>query len=236
VDKYTRKDLKTDKFAAEVRHSVEYVSSHRQQAIRYGGAALALIAVVAVIYAVRQSGQSGRQEDLARALNLRDATIGSPQPGDPRPAFPSQADKDTAILKAFQDLAAKHGGSNEAAVAHVQLGSIAADKGKLDDAVKHFQAAIDAGNDETASVAKWSLAQACQAQGKTAEAEKLLREIIADPTLLVSKEQATFSLIRVLASTKPNEAHKLLEPLQKAESPVVARNAGQIVTELPAKK
>ncbi|MEZ5356755.1 MAG: tetratricopeptide repeat protein, partial [Bryobacteraceae bacterium] len=175
------------------------------------------------------------QAELARALMLKDGVIGpASQPGDPRPSFPTQADKDKAVLKAFQDLASQQDGTNEGAVGHYELGSIAADGGKLDEAEKHFKSAIASGDSATASVARWSLAQVYHAQGKPAEAEKLLRELIASPTILVSKDQATMSLIRVLAHTKPDEARKLLEPLQKAESPVVARNAMQLVSELPS--
>ncbi len=236
MDKLTRKNLKTDKFATEVGHSIEYVTGHRAQAIRYGGAALAVIALLIGGYYFQQSRRAGRQAELARALMLMDGVIGpASQPGDPRPSFPTQGDKDKAVLKGFQDLASKYDGTNEGAVGHFELGSIAADEGKLGDAEKHFRSAVDSGDSATASVAKWALAQVLHAEGKPADAEKLLRELVASPTLLVSKEQATMSLIRVLALTKPDEARKMLEPLQKAENPVIARTAMQLVTELPSK-
>ncbi|MEZ5402520.1 MAG: tetratricopeptide repeat protein [Bryobacteraceae bacterium] len=235
MDKLTRKNLKTDKFASEVGHSLEYVAEHRKQAIRYGAAAAVVLVLLAGGYYFMQSRATARQEALARALYLKDGVIGpASQPGDPRPAFASKADKDKAVLKAFQDLAGNYSGTNEGAMGHYQLGALAADEGKLDDAAKHFQSAISDGDSSTASVARWALAQVYQAQGKTAEAEKLLRELVASPTLLVSKDQATFSLIRVIANSKPAEAHKLLEEMQKATNPVVARNAMQLVSELPS--
>lgn len=235
MDKLTRKNLKTDKFAAEVGHSLEYVAEHRKQATRYGIAAVAVIALLAVGYYFMQSRKETRQADLSRALNIKEGVVGpAAQPGDPRPSFPSKEDKDKAVLKAFQEVATRHAGSNEGAAASYQLGSIAADAGNLDEAIKHFQAAVSSGDAATASVAKWSLAQVYHAQNKLPDAEKLLRDLIASPTILISKEQATMSLIRVLAQNKPDEARKLLEPLQKATNPTVARTAMQLVAELPS--
>ena len=51
-----------------------------------------------------------------------------------------------------------------------------------------------------------------------AEAEKLLRSLIDDPTILVSKEQATIALAKVVAKKNPAEARKLLEPLRAASA------------------
>jgi hypothetical protein len=40
VDRITRSKLKTDRFAVEVEHSVEYVSEHKKQVAQYGALAL----------------------------------------------------------------------------------------------------------------------------------------------------------------------------------------------------
>jgi hypothetical protein len=62
-------------------------------------------------------------------------------------------------------------------------------------------------------LAKLSLAQIYFSDGRTAQGETALRELIAKPTVFVSKEQATIMLARFLGPTKPEEARKLLEPL-----------------------
>ena len=53
--------------------------------------------------------------------------------------------------------------------------------------------------------------------------------------MLVSKEQATISLARLLASSNPSEARKLLEPL-KAAPGGVGRAAGSALAELAVAK
>jgi len=113
---------------------------------------------------------------------------------------------------------------------------MASDAGKTAEAEKEFRAAVAAGSGGYAAVAKLSLAQTLQVEGKNADAEKLLRELIANPTTLVSKEQATFTLVRLLAAGKPDEARKLLEPYEKDSRVAVARMAASLATEIPAKK
>ena len=236
MDKITRKDLKTDKFAAEVTHSLEFVTAHRQQSARYGGAALALIALAAGIYWYRGNAHASRQTALTEAVRTKEAVVtASPQPDEVKKTFPTQADKDKAVVKAFQEVVSKYPRSDEASVASYQLGTIYSDEGKLEEAEKAFKASMDAGGKDYASAAKLSLAQIHQARRKYAEAEKLLKELIENPTVLVSKEQATFALIRVLAASRPADARKMLEPMMKDDRPAIARNASALIAELPAK-
>ncbi|MCX6625410.1 MAG: hypothetical protein NTY38_30995 [Acidobacteria bacterium] len=70
-----------------------------------------------------------------------------------------------------------------------------------------------------------ALAQIYASQSKIADAEKLLRGLIEDPTVFVSKEQATISLAEILQRTRPDEARKLLEPLRGSARPAVSRAA-----------
>ena len=71
-----------------------------------------------------------------------------------------------------------------------------------------------------------SLAELYSAKGNTAEAEKLLKDLVDHPTTTVSKDQALISLAKLYSKTKPAEARKLVEPLLKAPD----TNAGRIAT------
>ena len=55
------------------------------------------------------------------------------------------------------------------------------------------------------------------------------------PTILVSKEQATIALGKLLLRTKPEEGRKLLEPL-RTQAGAVSRAAISALSEAPAKK
>ena len=118
------------------------------------------------------------------------------------------------------EVANKYSGKEEGRIAQYFLGLYHADKGNLAEAEKQLKPVAESGKDAYASQAKLSLAQIYDSMGRQADAEKLLRSLIDDPTILVSKEQATIALAKVLAKKNPAEARKLLEPLRAERGPV----------------
>ena len=70
-----------------------------------------------------------------------------------------------------------------------------------------------------------SLAQVYASEGKMADAEKVLRDAIANPSLTVSKEHATIVLGELLAQNNPAEAHKLIDPLRTSLRGAISRTA-----------
>jgi hypothetical protein len=146
--------------------------------------------------------------------------------------FTTEAEKQKAVDKAWNDLASRYSGSAEAAIAHYYMGVNAADRGNVQEAEKHFKQVADSGEKAYASQAKLALAQIYASSGRAAEAEKTLRSLIDDPTIMVSKEQATIELARLIAKAKPAEARKLLEPLRTERGPV-SRAAITLLNEIP---
>jgi predicted negative regulator of RcsB-dependent stress response len=212
VARITRKELKTDKFALEVEHTVTFFEEHRQELIRYGGIALGLAVLIAgySIYAGRE--HVAREAALAHAIAVQEAGVGMSATGGL--AFPTPEAKDKEAIKVFSDLKNKYSGSMEAEVAQYYLGSILADQGNLAQAEKSFQEAAEKGDAGYASLAKLSLAQIYFSDGRDTQGESLLRGLIAHPTVFVSSQQASITLARYLAVKKPAEARKLLEPLR----------------------
>jgi predicted negative regulator of RcsB-dependent stress response len=219
VDRAHRRELKHDKFIEQVGHSVDYAADHKSQIIKYGAAVVIVLIAVFGWYFYSNQQRAVRQQALRDAMRVQEAQIG-PSTSQFVLSFPSEAEKDKAVEKAFTELSNKYSGSAEGAIARYFLGIAAADDGKLAEAEKHFKAVAETGDETYASQAKLSLAQVYEATGRAADAEKLLRSMIDDPTILVSKEQATIALGRLLAKTKPEEARKLLEPLRTERGPV----------------
>jgi predicted negative regulator of RcsB-dependent stress response len=231
VARLTRKELKTDKFALEVEQTVDFFEEHRAEVIRYGLIALAVLLVLVALWYYRGKQQAARQEALANAIQVQEAPVGAPQPGAPL-SFPTQQVKDQAAQAAFSDVASKYSGSDEGTVARYYLASIAADQGKTDQAEKLFQQVADSGNKNYASLAKLALAQIDFSSGRAAQGEQLLRGLIDHPTDFVSKDQATVTLAKQLATTKPDEAKKLIEPLRLSRDSGVAQIAIQLSSDL----
>ena len=234
MDKLTRKELKSDKFALEVQHSVEYVSEHRQQLIRWGGIAAGVIVLVVGVLVYRSYEHDARQEALFKAMQIENANVGAASPNEFTVSFPTEAERAKAASKAFGDLAAKYSGTDEGAIGEYFLGTEAADKGDLQGAEKHLRNVVDHGGTYGDS-AKLSLADVLAAGGKQAEGEKLIQSVIDHPSVLVSKDAATIALGQLVSKTDPARAHKLIDPLRSSPRPDISRAAISVLSEIPAK-
>ena len=231
MPRITRKELKTDKFALEVGHTVDFFEEHHTEIVRYGAVALAVIAIVVLISVYRSHQHTLRQQALAKAIAVQEAAVGPGSPGTL--SFPTQDAKDKEAIKAFSELATKYSGTDEGYIAEYYLGCIAADEGKLGEADKRFSSVANSAGKQYASLAKLSLGQLYFAEGKPKPGEEMLRSLMNHPTVFVSKDQATVVLARVLAPTNPAEARKLLGPL-RAKAGAVSQTAIQTYGELPS--
>ncbi len=232
MDRHTRKELKTDKFAEGVESGFEFLSAHRGQTVRYGLLGLAVVVIVGGIWLYRGHQATQREDLLAKALQIDDAAVGAPQP--PRLNFPTIEDKEKARIAAFTDVATKYPGTREGAMAELALAAAQVDKGQLDPALKTFQNISDTAPSPYDSVARLSMSQIYESQGKNADAEKLLRQLIDKPTVFVSKEQATLDLARLLAKSNPAEARKLLAPLSASPRTAVSQAAVAVLGTIPS--
>jgi predicted negative regulator of RcsB-dependent stress response len=219
VARITRKELKTDKFALEVEHTVTFFEEHRQQLIRYGGVAIVAVALIIGYTVYSRNQHRAREAALGHAIEVQEAPVGGVSASGSL-TFPDQDTKDKEAIKVFSDITNKYSGSMEAEVAQYYLGAILADQGKLALAENSFQEAAEKGNAQYSSLAKLSLAQIYFSDGRDSQGEAMLRDIIAHPTVFVSSQQATITLAKYLAIKKPAEARKLLEPLRTEQGAV----------------
>lgn len=222
-----------DQFTDSVAHGMDYVVQNRQKFLPIVGGVVALLVLAGGFFFWQKSQGDVRQRALQDALDIQNAGVGQAA-NSYTETFPTEEAKATAAAKAFKDLAAKYSGTNEGAIGHYYLGVQAADKGNLAEAESHLRDAEKGGNEETVSLAKSVLADVLVAQGKSAEAEKVLNELIAKPSALVSKEQATVSLARIVAKRDLAKARALLEPMRGNANPTVSRAATSVLGELQA--
>jgi predicted negative regulator of RcsB-dependent stress response len=224
VDQKLRKQLKGDKFAEEVGAGVSWIEHHKPLILRYGAIVLAVVVIVGGIYYYNRYQSSNREEALSHAILIDNATIGAAPAAPGGLSYPSQDEKDKARVKAFTDLAVKYRGSDEGAIAEMYMASDAADKGDFPNAERMYKEVMDSSPKELSAMARLPLAKVYSAEGKDAEAEKLLREAVANPSITVSKEEATIHLAKLIVKKNPDEARKLLEPL-RLERTAISRAA-----------
>ena len=230
MNKLTRKEMKSDKFALEVQHSVEFVSGHRQQMIRWGAPALALVLIITAVFYYRNYQHAARQEALHEAMLMQNAQVGPQAANVIR--FGTPEERKTGVSKSWHDLAAKYPGTEEGRIAEYFLGTNAADDGKFPDAEKHFKAYIDSGNGPYASLGKLALAQVYAGEGRVKEGADLIQSLIDHPSVLVSKETATLALAELLRNTDLARAKKLVEPLRTSTRSAVSRAAISLDSDL----
>ncbi|HNY40284.1 MAG TPA: tetratricopeptide repeat protein [Bryobacteraceae bacterium] len=230
MDRTTRHDLKSDKFVQEVAHSVEFLESHRGQLIRYGSIVLALVVVGVGLYYFLQTRKRARFGELSSAMLVYNSAVG-PDLGNRMRSFPTEEARQQAIKKSMNGFIEKYAGTEEAGIASYLLGTNAADQGDIPAARRYLAEAMKEGGKDYGSLAKFALAGIASSEGKNAEAEQLLRELVANPTVLVGKEQATIALAQAIASSKPDEARKLLEPL-RTETGAASRTALTVLADL----
>jgi predicted negative regulator of RcsB-dependent stress response len=224
VDKLTRKELKSDKFALEVQHSVEFVSEHRKQLLRWGPPAAVVVLLIAGVLWYRNYQHNAREEALHSAMRIQNSTIG-PKQSEYVITFPTPQEREAAVQKAWRELAAKYPGTQEGDIAEYFLGTNAADQGNLPEAAKHFDAAIDSGSGPYASEAKLALAQVDASQGKLNDGVKLIQSVIDHPTVMVSKDAATLALAELVKNSDPKRAHQLVDPLRSSPRAAVSQAA-----------
>ncbi len=224
MDRQTRKDLKTDKFAEDVFDVFGWASAHKAEVVRYGSALIALVLIVVGVMYYNRSQASAREEALYKATRVEDATTGATvEPTSLH--FDTETEKTKAKVQAFTELSSKYSGTQEGAIADMYLASYAVDSGNQDEAEKRFKRVVDDGPKPYASLARIALSQIYISEGKSADAEKVLRDAIANPSATVSKEHAELALGELLSSSNPTEAHKLLDPLRTSARGTISRTA-----------
>jgi predicted negative regulator of RcsB-dependent stress response len=220
VDRQLKKVVKNDEFKQQVWHSIDFLKDHNADVTKYGAIAVAVLVIAGAAYFYIGHQAEGREEALAVALKVDQASVGPAAPQGTEQHFNTQEEKDKATEKAFREVASKYPGTQESGIALINLGQGAVDRGDLAQGEKDFKNVVDSAPAAYASQAALALAQLYDIEGKTADATKLLENLVAHPTVTVSKEEAQLALAKVIAKTDPDKARKLVEDLQKGRNAV----------------
>ena len=234
MDRISRKQLKTDPFRTEVQHTLEYVTEHKSQAVRYGSIALAAIVLAVGWYFYSQHEHALRQEKLAEVIRIANANVGPAQNAFEL-SYATEGAKDAALVKAQTDLSVQFHGSEEGTAGEYMLAAQAAEKGNGAEAERRLRDVVDNGKGPYTSLGRLQLARMYGSQGKIADAKTLLQPLIDKPTMFVSKEEAELALAKIIGPTEPDQARKILIPLRTSDRPAISDAAMRELTELPPK-
>ena len=155
---------------------------------------------------------------LGKALRTYHAQIlppGTPKPATDEPVYSSEQARSEAAMKEFSELRQQYPRTRPARLADYYIALCQWSLGKTDESMKTLLELAGGRDPEASALAKMRLAALYQKQGKGAEAEKLYKELIAKPTLLVPKSVAMMALADYYRDSQPTEAAKLYEQVKK---------------------
>ena len=202
-----------------------YASTHKQALVRWlVGSALVLI-LASGVWWYRSKQADTRREELGAAMSILDAQVGGTS--DSAKTYPTEDAKKDAWMKAISGVANKYGGTQEGLIAQYYRGAARAQKGDMASAESDLRTVANSGG-SVMPLAKIALAQLYLGEKKTAEAQALLRELVKEPTPLVSKAQALILQAQVNESVDPQAAKDALKSIDAADR---QRTAVQRATE-----
>ena len=216
--KYKKKrarELQHDKFRDAAGRIFDRVGDRlegRGKAILYGLAGIVLLAVLLGVYlkwSNRKSEEARRA--LGKAIEIATAPVatGTPLPGAPAPTYSSERERAQRAIEVFQQVANKYGDPYRTEARYfIATSMLSVDRNK---AMSELAEVSKSSAVEPATLAKFALAQAQEADGKFDEAAKLYSELAAQNGTIVTADTANLQLSAVYEKQgKKKEATDLL--------------------------
>ena len=235
----SRKELKKDEVRETIAHGAEAVLSH-QQATTYILVAAVIIAALVFgwrTYAQRQTERGAVAFD--EAMKVFNAPAGPeitapPQAGEL--AFPNDQAKFTAAVPKFEEVAKRYSRTRPGQLAHYYAGLSLDRLGQENQAKEQLQASASGGDADYAALARFQIAQIDDKTGQPDEALKVYQQLLAKPTVLVSKPIVMLAMAQHYRAKNPAEAAKLYSQI-KSQYPdtSLAQQADQELALLPSK-
>lgn len=198
--KYKKKrarQLQHDKFRDTTMTYVDRLG-HRLEGkgrtILYGIGAVILLGLIAWgVMAWRGSRNEEASLALGRAIKLTEApVVATPVPGSTEPSFRTEKERAQKAVEEFQKVAAQYGGSTgEYARYFAAANQLSIDHAK---AMAELDALTKSGEQEVATLSKFALAQAKEADGKYDEAAALYSELAKLNSTIITPETANLRL------------------------------------------
>jgi tetratricopeptide (TPR) repeat protein len=217
VAKYKKKrarELQHDKFRDAAGRLFDRVSDHlegRGKALLYGlGSVIVLLVIIGVGLSLHRKHTNEALQAMGRGIDIMRQPVSSAPGTDPQaPSFASEQERARRAVEEFQKVAAKYGDPYKTEARYfIGTNLLYIDR---DRAMNELAEVSKASVVEPATLAKFALAQAKQADGKYDEAARLYSELAALNSAVVTPETANLYLANVYEKQgKKKEAVDLL--------------------------
>lgn len=219
MQSYTRRQLKEDKFAKGTQEAVHWATEHRQLLIWSIG--IVVVAAILIVGLLAWNSRKTEQANLAlsKALQTLSAPLrpaGSPEePGIK--TFTSIAERGKEAQKELEAVADQYSHTKPGKMARYLAGTAAIQAGDNAAAERLLKSAADDSDKNISSLGKLALANLYRSDNRAVDAARLYKELIDNPTDLVSKGQAQLELAQLYESTDPKEAANIYQQIQKED-------------------
>ena len=203
---------------------VDWLAANRKNTIRLAIIALAVIAVVVIAAVIFNARSSSADTAFGSAMDTFNTPIASPaQPIPPgTKTFSSAAERARAANPQFLDVANRYGMTSAGHNSLYFAGLTYADMGNMAQAETYLKKAASAGNANTASLSNLALANLYSQTNRSADAIKLLQDLVAHPTAAVPAGTAQLTLAAIYQSTDPAKAHQIYAVLKDKDKTTAA--------------
>lgn len=221
VDQQTRQALKRDKFVSTTQHGLDWATENREQAIKYGIAAAAVMALLIIWAVVYHSRSQAAAAALGDAMQTYQTPLANPQQPAPEgiKTFASLADRAKAANAQFTAIADKYGMTPAGKDAEYFAGLTYEDAGQNQQAEDALKKVAGSWDSRLASLGKFALAQLYHNTNRDAQAIDLYNQLSAKPTDAVPYGMSQLTLADLYTSEgKTDEAKKIYASLKDKDS------------------
>jgi hypothetical protein len=216
VARLSRHELKKDELADQLATVTGTLSRNRQRILIVGGSALLTVAVVVGVLLYVRSRQTAASEAFGKALVTYHApVIATPPAGVTVQTFKTADEKYTEAIRQFTEVAEQFGSYSVGRWARYYTALSQREVGQFAVAEQGLLAIAAESDRDLAAVAKMALAGLYQKTSRTADAEKLYRELESSPTAMVPKPAVQIALAEMYQVTNPSQATAIYQQIEK---------------------
>jgi predicted negative regulator of RcsB-dependent stress response len=194
--RYTRQELKQNKFQESAAEAVHEVVEHRNTIVTLVVAVVLVAVLASGIWWYVTSHEEQASAALGNAMLTYTAPVVAPTTAIPAgiTAFTSDQDRLIASKKAFYDISDKYGWTHSGQYARYMAGISESEIGNFKVAEDQLRALTNIRRKDLASLAKLALASVYRQEGRDADAINLLQALIDTPSGTVPKTSAQLAL------------------------------------------
>jgi tetratricopeptide (TPR) repeat protein len=216
--RYTRHELKQDKFAATAAEAVHEVVEHRSGIIKIVAAVVVVGLLAGGIFWYVNSRTEQATDALGQALVIYNAPVvppGTPKQGS-MTTFNTDQERLIASKNALYAISDQYGWTQSGQYARYLAGLTEKELGNYKVAEDQLRALSNSRRKELSAMAKYALAAVYRDEKRDPDAINLLQTLIDKPAVSVPKANAQFALADIyLSEQQPDKAKVIFDQIAK---------------------